>query len=231
MWRPCKTRWRSTSAKCSSDGAAVESKPRSIGSSAPVKRECPFRFSTKRAPTPRFGRCRRTRVHSSRSCTGIICGLRRPNSSNSRGWSRCADRERLELAFGAPIAQAWTSYTFTDARSPPLFASDLADRIPAGLYRLAFAARIGGRSLRCSRRRRAADRGMHRHSVGGPHSLLAAQGFADRMAWVGFIAMGFFSSLFVATLLRDLFLLVAHLRYPPGRRRRSTRRRRAGRSH
>ncbi len=33
---------------------------------------------------------------------------------------------------------------------------------------------------------------------------------ADRIAWVGLLAMGFFSSLFVATLLRDLFLLAAH---------------------
>jgi uncharacterized protein len=43
------------------------------------------------------------------------------------------------------------------------------------------------------------------------------QKFADRLAWVGFIAMGFFSSLFVATLLRDLFLLGAHLALPDGR--------------
>src|SRR5271163_365878 len=31
----------------------------------------------------------------------------------------------------------------------------------------------------------------------------------DRFAWVGLLAMGFFSTLFVATLLRDLFLLIA----------------------
>jgi predicted MPP superfamily phosphohydrolase len=42
------------------------------------------------------------------------------------------------------------------------------------------------------------------------------QKFADRMAWVGFIAMGFFSSLFVATLLRDLFLLGAHVTLTAG---------------
>ena len=34
---------------------------------------------------------------------------------------------------------------------------------------------------------------------------------ADRLAWVGLTAMGFFSSLFVLTLLRDLVLLGAHL--------------------
>lgn len=34
---------------------------------------------------------------------------------------------------------------------------------------------------------------------------------ADRIAWVGLIAMGFFSSLFIMTLLRDGFLLAAHL--------------------
>jgi uncharacterized protein len=34
---------------------------------------------------------------------------------------------------------------------------------------------------------------------------------ADRIAWVGLITMGFLSSLFIATLLRDIFLLVAHL--------------------
>src|SRR5438034_9732618 len=35
--------------------------------------------------------------------------------------------------------------------------------------------------------------------------------FADRIAWIGLIAMGFLSSLFVVTLLRDAFLLGAHL--------------------
>ncbi len=45
---------------------------------------------------------------------------------------------------------------------------------------------------------------------------LQHQEFADRMAWVGFIAMGFLSSLLVATLLRDLFLLVAHIALPAG---------------
>ncbi len=34
---------------------------------------------------------------------------------------------------------------------------------------------------------------------------------ADRIAWVGFTAMGFFSSLFVMTLLRDVFLLGSRL--------------------
>src|SRR5450432_855339 len=34
---------------------------------------------------------------------------------------------------------------------------------------------------------------------------------ADRLAWVGLTAMGFFSSLFVLTLLRDVVLLGAHL--------------------
>ena len=33
---------------------------------------------------------------------------------------------------------------------------------------------------------------------------------ADRLAWVGLTAMGFFSSLFVLTLLRDVMLLGAH---------------------
>ncbi len=42
------------------------------------------------------------------------------------------------------------------------------------------------------------------------------QQYADRVAWVGFIAMGFFSSLFVATLLRDLFLLGAHVALTAG---------------
>jgi predicted MPP superfamily phosphohydrolase len=35
--------------------------------------------------------------------------------------------------------------------------------------------------------------------------------FADRLAWIGLTAMGFFSTLFVLTLLRDLVLLVARL--------------------
>ena len=35
--------------------------------------------------------------------------------------------------------------------------------------------------------------------------------FADRIAWVGLIAMGFLSSLFIVTLLRDAFLVAAHL--------------------
>ncbi len=34
---------------------------------------------------------------------------------------------------------------------------------------------------------------------------------ADRVAWIGFTAMGFLSSLFVVVVLRDLFLLGAHL--------------------
>jgi uncharacterized protein len=34
---------------------------------------------------------------------------------------------------------------------------------------------------------------------------------ADRIAWVGLLTIGFFSSLFIATLLRDVFLLGAHL--------------------
>jgi predicted MPP superfamily phosphohydrolase len=46
--------------------------------------------------------------------------------------------------------------------------------------------------------------------------FLQHQRFADRVAWVGFIAMGFFSSLFVATLLRDLFLLGARVALPAG---------------
>src|SRR5256885_9510831 len=35
--------------------------------------------------------------------------------------------------------------------------------------------------------------------------------FADRLAWAGLIAMGFLSSLFIVTLLRDVLLLSAHL--------------------
>jgi len=38
---------------------------------------------------------------------------------------------------------------------------------------------------------------------------------ADRIAWVGFVAMGFFSSLFVLVVLRDLGLLAARLILPP----------------
>jgi predicted MPP superfamily phosphohydrolase len=34
---------------------------------------------------------------------------------------------------------------------------------------------------------------------------------ADRLAWVGFLTLGFLSSLFIATLLRDVFLLGAHI--------------------
>jgi uncharacterized protein len=40
---------------------------------------------------------------------------------------------------------------------------------------------------------------------------LRNQRWADRLAWVGLTAMGFFSSLFVLTLLRDVVLLGAHL--------------------
>jgi predicted MPP superfamily phosphohydrolase len=39
---------------------------------------------------------------------------------------------------------------------------------------------------------------------------------ADVLAWVGFIAMGFFSSLFIATVLRDVLLAGAHLIGPAG---------------
>ncbi len=41
--------------------------------------------------------------------------------------------------------------------------------------------------------------------------VLQDRRLADRLAWVGLIAMGFFSSLFVLTLLRDAVLLGAHL--------------------
>jgi len=40
---------------------------------------------------------------------------------------------------------------------------------------------------------------------------------ADRIAWIGLVTMGFFSSLFVATLLRDVFLLGVHLAVPASR--------------
>jgi uncharacterized protein len=42
---------------------------------------------------------------------------------------------------------------------------------------------------------------------------------ADRLAWVGLTAMGFFSSLFVLTLLRDVVLLGAYLFLPGGQAR------------
>jgi len=37
---------------------------------------------------------------------------------------------------------------------------------------------------------------------------------ADKLAWISFVAMGFFSSLFVLTLLRDVLLLMTHLLAP-----------------
>ena len=46
---------------------------------------------------------------------------------------------------------------------------------------------------------------------------IANRRVADRIAWMGFVAMGFFSSLFIATLLRDIFLLGAHLVLPAER--------------
>jgi predicted MPP superfamily phosphohydrolase len=39
---------------------------------------------------------------------------------------------------------------------------------------------------------------------------LGNRAWADRLAWVGLLAMGFFSSLFVVTVLRDVFLLAMH---------------------
>jgi predicted MPP superfamily phosphohydrolase len=41
--------------------------------------------------------------------------------------------------------------------------------------------------------------------------------FADRIAWVGLLTMGFLSSLFVVTVLRDLFLWGAHVLLPAPR--------------
>ena len=41
--------------------------------------------------------------------------------------------------------------------------------------------------------------------------VLQNRKLADRLAWVGLTAMGFFSSLFVFTLLRDVVLLGARL--------------------
>lgn len=40
---------------------------------------------------------------------------------------------------------------------------------------------------------------------------------ADRIAWVGLTAMGFFSTLFILTLLRDVMLLLAHVGLPASR--------------
>ncbi len=40
---------------------------------------------------------------------------------------------------------------------------------------------------------------------------------ADRLAWVGLTAMGFFSTLFIMTLLRDLLLLLAYVALPAAR--------------
>ncbi|TFW01937.1 metallophosphoesterase [Oxalobacteraceae bacterium OM1] len=45
----------------------------------------------------------------------------------------------------------------------------------------------------------------------GVSAYRLAQPHADRVAWAGLLAMGFFSSLFVGTLLRDVVLLVATL--------------------
>jgi predicted MPP superfamily phosphohydrolase len=45
----------------------------------------------------------------------------------------------------------------------------------------------------------------------GVMSYRLRQPLADRVAWAGLLAMGFFSSLFVATLLRDVVLLIAAL--------------------
>ena len=54
-----------------------------------------------------------------------------------------------------------------------------------------------------------------------PAALMArrlAGGWADKLSWIGMLAMGFFSSLLVLTVARDLFLLVAMLAHwqPPG---------------
>jgi len=46
---------------------------------------------------------------------------------------------------------------------------------------------------------------------------LENRALADNIAWIGLTAMGFLSSLFIATALRDIFLLAAHLTLPPGR--------------
>jgi predicted MPP superfamily phosphohydrolase len=46
---------------------------------------------------------------------------------------------------------------------------------------------------------------------------LENRALADRLAWIGFVAMGFFSSLFVMVVLRDLGLLAAHLVLPHAR--------------
>src|ERR1700683_1891251 len=49
--------------------------------------------------------------------------------------------------------------------------------------------------------------------------VLRNRKLADRLAWVGLTAMGFFSSLFVLTLLRDVVLLGAYLFLPGGQAR------------
>ena len=165
-----------------------ESKQRSIGSSAPGMKGCPLPFfyearADARDPAAADG-CGRVRaVLVWRLSLGYDDPIRR---IQGHGVSASATGGRLELPLGAPIAQTWTPHTFTNACSPPLSASDLADCIPAGLCRLAFAARIRNRSLWCSRRRRPVDRCVHRHSLGGPHSLLAASKICrpDGMGWL-----------------------------------------------
>jgi predicted MPP superfamily phosphohydrolase len=48
---------------------------------------------------------------------------------------------------------------------------------------------------------------------------LRDRAMADRLAWVGLTAMGFFSTLFIMTLLRDLLLLLGYLAWPEARAR------------
>src|SRR5438270_7106428 len=148
-------------------------------------------------------------ARSSLFSTAITCGMRRRNSWNSGAWSGCANlcercRRALELWRGRPQNRACMPLRRRFLHPLWLLAS-----LPGYIgWRLLPALDLGSAGI-----------------VAGIAALLAAcliipltlrarsmrnRRFADRLAWVGLIAMGFLSSLFIVTLLRDVLLLVAH---------------------
>ena len=171
-------------------------------------------------------------IRSNRSCTAIICGRRRRNSSSSREWSRCAPRcacaARLEPRRLTPHA---CEPVYTDASTPPLFASSLADRFAPALHRLATATRARDRRRLCGAC--AAIVLLLGACIARCRCRCAAR---DRLAWAGLIASDSSRTLFVMTLLRDLVSLLALVAAHPAAIRGAARavgamRRRAHRAH
>src|SRR5260370_23719083 len=154
---------------------------------------------------PRSGHCRWTVHQSSPSSTATICGQPRPNSSNSGGWNRCASPcGGLELAAHRPqpgsvsVRRVFLNPLWLGLSLPGYICWRLLPALSIGSFG-AFAG-IALLIVCCV----VIPLAVRNHAIRNP-------ALADFLAWVGVLSMGFFSSLLVFTLLRDLILLGARL--------------------